>query len=276
MKRRNFVKRAGALTALSMLGVPTFAKPDQPTGLGLYTVRKQMKKDAVGTLKQIAEIGYTHVESAGYKKGKFYKYEPREFRKVLDDSGLRMISSHISLGDLRGDAERFLEAGKIAGCDYMILGYLNAEDRTLETYREVIDRLNELVDLSKSYQMQVGYHNHEFEFEVVEGEVPFKLMLEGFETYVPFELDLYWVTKAFQDPVKLIEDNPYRFPLWHVKDMSNTGDFAPVGQGTIDFQAIFNVQKTAGLKYFFVEQDETEGSPFDSIRTSYNNVQALT
>ncbi len=84
------------------------------------------------------------------------------------------------------------------------------------------------------------------------------------------EIDLYWITKAGQDPIKLFNEHPGRFPLWHVKDLDNTPekDFTEVGNGIIDFKKIFEQKSKAGMKYFFVEQDKTQGSPFDSITKS--------
>jgi sugar phosphate isomerase/epimerase len=89
------------------------------------------------------------------------------------------------------------------------------------------------------------------------------------------EMDLYWVSKAGQDPIALIEKHPGRFPLMHLKDMDSTPKhfFTEVGNGTIDFKSILTHAKTAGLKYFFVEQDVTPGSPFDSIKKSYDYIK---
>ncbi len=91
------------------------------------------------------------------------------------------------------------------------------------------------------------------------------------------ELDLYWVSKIGKDPVKMFEKDPGRYPLWHVKDMDNTEKkhFTEVGNGVINFNRIFKASQKAGLKYYIVEQDETQGDPFESIKTSIKNVKKL-
>ena len=121
--------------------------------------------------------------------------------------------------------------------------------------------------------IQFCHHNHDFEFAAQGGVYPYDILLGQTDPkLVKMELDLYWATKAGQDPVKLFEAHPGRFPLWHLKDMDNTPDhkFTEVGNGTIDFKRIFAHKATAGMKYWFVEQDKCPGSPFDSITKSIN------
>ena len=137
----------------------------------------------------------------------------------------------------------------------------------------------------KENGIQFGYHNHNFEFGTVEGKVPYYdiFMAELDKELVTMELDIFWCTKAGQDPVEIINKYPGRFQLFHMKDMftneapfyTTVGvtDFAPVGSGVIDFKRILAVKETAGMKYMIVEQDSTkDGKPFDAIATSVNNL----
>src|SRR5690606_25484534 len=113
-------------------------------------------------------------------------------------------------------------------------------------------------------------------FQKIDGKLPYDILLnEVDESLLEMELDLYWTVKAGLDPVKLFKDHPGRFPLWHVKDMNTAGDFSEVGTGVIDFKAIFEHKKTAGLKHFFVEQDKTVKPPLESITISYNNLEEI-
>ncbi|MES1221669.1 MAG: sugar phosphate isomerase/epimerase, partial [Bacteroidota bacterium] len=128
----------------------------------------------------------------------------------------------------------------------------------------------------KAAGIQFCYHNHDFEFEQEDGKYKYDVLLnETDPALVKMEMDLYWVSKAGQDPIKLFEKHPGRFPLWHLKDMDGTADhaFTEVGNGTIDFKKIFTHAGKAGMKYFFVEQDKCPGSPFDSITKSIGYIK---
>ncbi len=118
----------------------------------------------------------------------------------------------------------------------------------------------------------MAYHNHAFEFEKMEGGIPYNILPNNCDKdLVKYELDLYWTKRAGVDPIAYFKNYPGRFPLWHVKDMEASEEqfFAPVGDGVIDWQHIFNYASTAGLDYYFVEQDDTRNKkPFEAIETS--------
>jgi sugar phosphate isomerase/epimerase len=130
----------------------------------------------------------------------------------------------------------------------------------------------------KKNDIQFGYHNHNFEFETVDGITPYYdvYMKNADPKLVTFELDIYWATKAGQNAVDIFKKYPGRFQLWHVKGMEDSADkfFAPVGTGVIDYKEIFKYQDTSGMKYYFVEQDATrDNKPFDAIATSISNLK---
>ena len=279
MERRNFIKSTAALSALSLVTPElAFARDTMPIGLQLYTVRDLMASDPAGTLKQIADLGYQVVEGAGYDKRSVFGVKSDEFRRMLDDNGLKMVSMHTVSPYLKNSLEETLEDAKKLGNSYLILAWLFPEERTsIDDYKKVIDLLITSSEAAKSYGIQLGYHNHEFEFISLDDQVPYDLMMKELPGDMPMELDLYWVAKAGLSADDLFARYPGRFPLWHVKDMDNTPEkgFTEVGNGVIDFQSIFNEAKLADLKYFFVEQDQTPGSPLDSIKTSIKNVKKI-
>ncbi len=119
--------------------------------------------------------------------------------------------------------------------------------------------------------MQLCYHNHIHEFEMVDGKIPYDLLLQISPDALKMELDLGWATVAGQDPVELFKKNPGRYPLWHVKDMTAQKVPTEIGNGTIDFKRIFAASKTAGMQYFFVEQDGA-AHPIESITASYKDI----
>ena len=161
----------------------------------------------------------------------------------------------------------------------MICAFLFPPERTkLDDYKRHIELFNKSAEVCKAGGLQFGYHNHDFEFVELEGQMPFDLILKETDPkLVQIELDLYWISFAGKDPVELFKQHPGRFPMWHVKDMEKTPEraFAEVGTGSIDFQRIFNAAETAGVKHYFVEQDICKRPPLESINISFQNVKKL-
>ena len=262
-----------------------FKTKSQLIGLQLYTVRDAMEKDPIGTLSKVAQIGYTSVEGATYTgTEKFYNMSPQEFKKVLKQNGLVMLSSHYRLGEAKEkgeiskgtmlhDWDKAVDDAAELGLKYMICAWLAEEERgTLEHYKYVADQLNIAGERCKKSGIQLCYHNHNFEFEKQGNTYPYDILLGSDKNLVKMEIDLYWIKKAGQDAIKLFHEHPGRFPLWHIKDMDNTPEqnFTEVGSGVINFKEIFKYKNLAGMKYFFVEEDKCPGSPFDSITKSIN------
>jgi sugar phosphate isomerase/epimerase len=286
--RRSFVKSVALLSAGALLSPALLAAPKKYIGLQLYTVRDAMQKDPVGTLARVAKLGYNSVEGATYTGSqKFYGMTPAAFANVLQQNGLIMPSSHYRLGEEKEKGkpvqgtmlygwDKAVDDAAAAGVKYMVCAYLSEAERgNLDHYKYVADQLNLAGERSKKAGIQLCYHNHDFEFMAQDGKLPYDLLLATDKDLVKMELDLYWATKAGKDPVALFKQHPGRFPLWHVKDMDNTPkhNFTEVGSGVIDFKKIFAHASTAGLKYYFVEQDQTPGSPFDSIQKSITHIK---
>jgi sugar phosphate isomerase/epimerase len=242
-----------------------------------------MAADPAGTLAKVAQIGFNSVEGATYTgTEKFYGMDPKAFLALLSQNGLQMPSSHYRLGEdetdgvakgtILHDWDRAVEDAATLGIKYMVCAWLSPKERLgLDHYKGLAANLNTAGEKCKAAGIQLCYHNHDFEFEQQNGQFPYEVLLDNTDKeLVKLEIDLYWVTKAGQDPIALIGKHPGRFPLWHLKDMDKTPEhsFTEVGNGTIDFKKIFTHAHEAGLKYFFVEQDKCPGSPFDSITQS--------
>jgi sugar phosphate isomerase/epimerase len=286
--RRSFIKQSTILSA-GLLAGPAALRVQRPTiGVQLYTVRDAMAKDPVGTLGKVAAIGYNSVEGATYTgTEKYYGMTPKEFKKVLKDNGLMMLSSHYRLGEdlekgqsvqgtILHDWKRAIDDAAEVGQKYMVCAWLSESERgTLDHYKKVADDLNTAGEQCRKAGIQLCYHNHNFEFIPEDGKLPYDILLGADKNLVKMEVDLYWTARAGQDPIKLFENHPGRFPLWHAKDMDNTAEkkFTEVGSGIIDFKEIFKYKHTAGMKYFFVEEDICPGSPFDSIKKSYDYIR---
>jgi sugar phosphate isomerase/epimerase len=257
-------------------------------GLQLYTIRETIKKDVPGTLKKVSDIGYKYVEMADYRDGKFYGYLPGDFKKLVNDLGMEVLSSHAGInpkGISDDDAKKMAEDHAKAGAKYCLQPYISDGDRkSVAGYQKMVADWNKVGKIMKESGVQFGYHNHNFEFDTVEGKVPyFDIFLKEMDKdLLTMELDLFWTTKAGINPVDLFQKYPGRFQLFHMKDMytkeapsfiTRSDDFAPVGAGIINFKEILAAKNIAGMKYMIVEQDNAEkGNPFDAIKTSITNL----
>lgn len=295
--RRDFLKvsAAGALGALiipACTGASTQKSNASVIALQLYTIRDFMntKDDVLASLKKLSEIGYKQLELAGYANGQFYGFAPAEFKKIVNDLGMEVLSSHTSVESASqvGDAQKVGDDHAAVGAKYAIQPWVNPPDRTLDFYKKMVEQMNEAGRTMKSSGIKFGYHNHNFEFANLDGVVPYyDIIMPGTDKdLVTMELDLFWTTKAGQDPVEIFKKYPGRFELFHCKDMYTkqdpffdtvgVDDFAPVGAGVLDFNRIFAERKTAGVKWFVVEQDQTkDGKPFEAVQTSINNLSKM-
>jgi sugar phosphate isomerase/epimerase len=275
MERREFLSTAGAITLGSMLPpacrTAHGAKIDK-IGIQLYTVRDQMKADFEGTLARIAQIGYKEVEFAGY-----YDRTPADVRAILARNGLAAPSTHMMSDNLDG-WKKAIDLAKSVGHDYLVAPWIPEEKRkTLDAWKRIAQEFNAVGGLAKDAGIQFAYHNHDFEFPKVEGQVPYDVLLQNTDPkLVQLEIDLYWITKGGQDPLAYFARWPGRVPLVHVKDSMGGPEhkMVDVGQGQIPWSRIFAKREQAGIKHFFVEHDQPP-QPFDDIATSYTYLKNL-
>lgn len=294
--RRSFLKvsAAGAMGSflLSRQGLAVPAPTDLKgygVGIQLYTVRDAMDLDVTGTLQKISDMGYKYLELAGYSNGKFYGYAPADFRKLVNDMGMEIISSHTMVeaeGITLDNAKTMAEDHAKLGVKYCVQPWVVPEARTtIASYKKMVADWNLVGKIMKENGIQFGYHNHNFEFDTVEGKIPyFDVFMPGLDKeLVTMEIDVFWTTKAGHNPVDLFKKYPGRFQLFHMKDMftredpyyttDGEDDFAPVGDGVIDFKEILAHKDLAGMKFMFVEQDRTkDGKPFEAIQKSITNL----
>jgi sugar phosphate isomerase/epimerase len=279
MRRRSFLRAtvgAGATIALppSILQasrparVPVSAGLD-PIGVQLYTIRDLVREDMASTLDAVAEIGYQEVEFAGY-----FDNNPVEIRSWLDGAGLAAPAAHVMLSpETLGPT---LDDASVLGHHYLVVPWIPPDMRqTLDDYRRVADGFNEVGLALREAGFQFAYHNHDFEFESMDGQVPFDVLLEETDPdLVQIELDLFWITHGGGDPFDYFARYPGRFPMVHVKDRLTDGTMVDVGDGTIDFPTIFADSKEAGIEHYFVEHDQP-GEPMESIRQSFEYLHGL-
>jgi len=264
-------------------------------GVALYTVRDQMQADAAGTLKAIADLGYRYVETgllpalgpalkaAGLKQASAYAptYLVTGNRKAWTGAGEMLPESYTW--------SQAIDEAKGQGLEYLVIVYLmKAERGGLDVYKDLAARLARAGEACRKAGLGLAYHPHAFEYELIDGVRPIELLLkETPKEALGLELDTFWSSIAGVDPVKMVQTYAGRVPLVHLKDKAKGTPvqfdegkvpheaFKETGRGEVNFGAFLPAAARAGVKYYYVEQDYSAGSPLDSLRTSRQALAAL-
>ena len=278
--RRSFIQKSAVLLAgTALLSKAAFAavKSGEIVGLQLYSVRDDMKKDPIGTLTQLAKMGYTHVEHANYIDRKFYGFSAKEFKKVLDDLDLKMPCGHTVMGKNHWDADKkdFTDAWKYTvedaaymGQKYVISPWMDESMR--KTYDDMVrylDIFNLSGDLCQKSGMKFGYHNHWSEFtEQLNGMKLFDIMMQKLDVNkVIMQLDIGNMYIGGAKALDVIGQYPGKFELIHVKDeiavdTKEKFESAILGKGIIPVKEVLDIcRKTGGTKVFIIEQESYQG-----------------
>jgi len=286
--RRTFV-RTGALAAAGAMILPRtlLAVPPKArgiVGLQLYSIRAEMTKDPAGSLKQIAEMGYVYVEHANYVNGKFYGYEPKEFRKILDDLGLKMISGHTALNPNHWDAtkndftdswKKLVDDAAILGQKYVVSPAMNqAQYRTYDDLMKTMEIFNKAGELCKKYKMKFGYHNHDFEFKVeFNGEKMFDIIMKTIDPkMVVIQLDTGNLYNGGAKAIDVVKKYPKRWENIHVKDEIQTEngryESCILGEGIVSLREVLEqATKTGGARVYIIEQEAYQGkTPMECVK----------
>jgi sugar phosphate isomerase/epimerase len=274
ISRRRFFPLAGGVLAAVALPRQMWGASRFPVGIQLYMVGDDLKKDPAGTLKKLAEMGYSEVETAG-----FGKLSATQFRDLLRDAGLRAPSAHLGFG--MDDTDKLLDDAKTLGAEYAVSSILpaknvgvpdffkNMSSMSADDFRRIAAHANEIGQKVKAAGMQYAYHNHNFEFrDVGDGKTGYDILLEKTDaSVVKFETDCGWMKVGGKDPVEYLRRYGNRIAMLHVKDFKNitkpvTALFSPdrpipaeLGRGSIDFKPIVEAGLKAGVKHMFVEQE---------------------
>jgi sugar phosphate isomerase/epimerase len=274
--RRDFIKDTSTM-ALGMVLLPSLDLPaakSKNAGVQLYTVRTAMLQDAKGTLQQLAALGYKQIESAGSDKGNYYGLAPKEMKQVCKDLGLTLRSGHIHLDD---KWQKTLQDAAETGQEYLICSSMPVHGQTIDNYKKTAEQFNKAGAESKKLGIKFGYHNHNVEFEQENGKVLYDVLMDETEPgLVHMELDLGWVVAAGKDPIDYFNRYKGRFPLWHLKDMDLVKKHSvEFGKGGLNIKEMFKHAKQSGMRYFFVEQEEYSGTPFESLQFNMDYLKQL-
>lgn len=273
--RRDFLKLTGGLAAGAIL-LPTVSSAKKVTNVGiqLYSVRKEMLSDAVGTLKALAKIGYKELESARSEKGNYYGLQPKEIKKIANDLGMTVRSGHVHIDK---DFQRSIDAAAEAGQQYLVCSSLPSKGQTVDNYKKVADTFTKAAEDCKKSNIIFGYHNHEYEFEKEKGQVLYDVLLDNTDPkLVTMELDLGWVIISGNDPLAYFRKYPGRFPLWHLKDMDSTKkESTEFGKGQVNILEMLRNADKSGVKHIFVEQEEYASTALESMKYDFDYLMKL-
>jgi sugar phosphate isomerase/epimerase len=272
--RRTFLQGLSATVAAGLiLPGKLLASPIARTiGIQLYTIRDLVNSDFIGTLKALSKIGYSAIEAAGYQNRKFYGLNPGDYAIICKENGIQPLSTHSRVNLINAD-EVIADTAK-AEMKYLVLPSVAKEKRqNADDYKKLADEFNIIGSKCKNAGIKFGYHNHAFEFEKIDNQIPFDILLERTDPELCFvQIDLYWMVYAGYDPFDYFEKYPGRFEVWHVKDMEagEGRESTEIGTGKINFPELFRMKEKSGMKYFFVEQESFKIAPVESITISYN------
>jgi sugar phosphate isomerase/epimerase len=279
MDRRAFIKTGGAITGAAALGLlsqmANSADSHYPFGIQLYSLRDDLPNNSEAILRDLAQSGYLQIESYEGPEGMFWGKSPTAFASFVRSLGMDLVSSHCSIGD---GFERKAEQAAEAGMRYLICPLIGPQP-SLDDYRRFADTFNRCGEICRSNGLRFAYHNHHYTFFDVgagatEAHKPQDiLMLNTDPELVDFQLDIFWLVAAGEDPLIWLQKYPGRFPLSHVKDrLANMpGDSfsatTTLGRGIIDYPAILPVAYANGMRWFMVEQESYAGTtPLESSR----------
>jgi sugar phosphate isomerase/epimerase len=264
VSRRRFLQTSGLLTVAGLIiRTELFANNSKlkDYGIQLWTVRDEIPKDPKGVLKQLASFGYTQIESFEGSKGMFWGMTPSDFKKYMDDLGVKIISSHCNI---EKDFEQKAADAASIGMKYLICPYKGPQ-KSIDDFKKIADEFNQKGEVCKKNGIRFAYHNHDYSFTAQGGQIPEDVMLANTNPdTVDFEMDIYWVVTAGADPVAYLKKYKNRFRLGHVKDrIKNTTQkdaSCILGEGSIDYPSLLKQAKANGMEYFIVEQERYDNT----------------
>ena len=275
--RRSFLKNSSLLAGGAVLGTLPFLKSCASAetemdiaantfGIQLYTLRDIIGDDPKSVISNLAEFGYEQIESYEGSMGIFWGMSNTEFKEFLDEQGLTLISSHANV--FQNYEEKVNQLAEI-NVPYIICPYVGPQE-SIDDFYQLAERFNEMGQVASDAGLRFAYHNHAYSFEEIDGEIPQVVMMENTDPeLVDFQMDIYWVVAAGEDPTEWLERYSGRFKSGHVKDYSGgeNPESVVLGTGTIDYPGVLKVAQDNGMEHFIVEQEAyTNTTPMDAAQ----------
>ena len=282
-------------------------------GVQLFTIPGLIEKDLRGTLQLLSEIGYKEVEffgpypfsnqqtkeawqsikdMLGLERNAFYGFSIDEVARMLEEYELTAPSLHADILTMRTGLQPMLEAVSRLQIRYLVIPALFGGRDTLEDYQRLADEFNALGAQMRDYGIQFVYHNHGYEHQEMQGEIPMHILLQNTDpNFVKFELDIFWMKAAGADPIEFLKRYPDRFKLMHLKDASEVFRFSGAGDtpeqwmegfskmsdpgdGVFDIKAILKQASKSGVQHFYLERDLAP-DPIATLKNSFLNLSAM-
>ena len=268
-----------------------FGKTQRPLGVQLYTVRGTLMNESERIIKAIADIGYKEIEGAG-------RMDLIKLMPLIEKNGMKAVSCHVEAPLITGDWDVYnmkpvelneaIDSVKKIGVQYFTMAYITPRARgDLDFYRSTAEKMNRVGEACRKAGLQFAYHNHAFEFGGEPGQRPIDIFKERLDKkLVALEMDVFWVSVAGQDPLAMLKEWKGRVALLHLKDKPkdqavqytesvDRTAFKEVGNGSLDFPALLKAAPAAGVKHYFVEQDQTPGDPLVSLKQSFDYLNKI-
>ena len=285
-QRRDFLRYSallgsGLLLAKLPLGASDFFEVVKKNNYGvqLWTLRDIIGKDTWNILSKLGKAGYRSIESFEGPNGVYWGKSPKDFSAFLKDNGMSMPSIHCNV--FENFDKKVAEAAE-SGVQYVLCPWLGPK-KTIDDFKKAADRFNDMGAICKKNGLRFGYHNHDYSFKILDGEIPQQVLMDRTDaTLVDFEMDIYWVVTAGADPIDWLYRYPNRFRLAHVKDRSknpgsdNGQNSVVLGTGSIDFAKILKAGQKNGVKQWIVEQEANYGAgPLESCIASIDYLKKM-
>jgi sugar phosphate isomerase/epimerase len=278
MQRRTFLQQSGlGLLASTLPSWVLCQSSSLKFGIQVYSVKEDMEKDPIATLRNLAAYGYQQIESFEGSKGIFWGMQPKEMKQLMNDLGMELIASHCNYTD---NLAQKAEAAASIGMKYLICPWIGPQ-KSLSEYQKIAQQFQEAGKICAKAGIRFAYHNHAYSFEAIDGQLPQDiLMKETDPALVDFELDMYWSETAGVDTAAWLKKYSGRFRLCHIKDRSKQGNgpnaSCNLGEGKINYQNLLRVAKNNGMEYFLVEQEKFDGStPMKSAAANARYMQQI-
>ena len=297
ISRRQFIRKSSiAMAGTAMLPIIVNRRkiPGHVLGIQLYTVRDDMEKDPEGTLKSLAAMGYTYVEHAGYENRKFYSYTIADFKKLLHDTGLTMLSGHSFLGsrqwdksgnDFTDDWKDTVRDAAAVGMKYLISPGVD-EDlcKNAADFKRYMEMFNKAGELCQKAGITFAYHNESYEFNhSLDGTLLYDLLLASTDhALVAQQIDIGNMYEPGGRAADYLKRYPGRFRLMHVKDEikkqkpgenGQLYESSVLGKGSVGINDVLELAARSGVTYFIVEQEDYQGKT--PLECAAENLKAM-
>lgn len=281
--RRNFLVQSASLASVARLAFARDPLRASNLGFQIYTLRNVIEQDPLTILKAVQDIGYREIECTG---GNLDKIWP-----ALEQTKLKPVSLHTDKSLFTPDGGLFapsaLQQLKDRGFQYLVIPYLDIAVNGADGVKRIAETMNRQGEQAKNSGFTLCYHNHASDFTPINGVPALHTLLEETDPkYVSLEMDIFWVSVAGHNPVALLKALKGRVPLLHLKDKAagtptqfNQNvphqDFKEVGSGSINIPDVLSAADSAGVKNYFVEQDQTAGDPIISLKKSFEYLKPM-